>query len=119
LRLSTVVLSQLGVLAFYELLRREARISRHGAGFTAAALALNPLFFALSGTFMSDVPALSLSLLALAAYTRALRSGRLLELTAAALLGALAAITRQNVVDAPLVAGILLLRSPHLRRRAL
>src|SRR5207248_358482 len=73
LRLSTLLLSGLGVLAFYELLRGEAGLPRPRAAFTAAALAVNPLWFVLSGTFMTDVPALALSLIALALYARALR----------------------------------------------
>ena len=73
LRLLTVALSVVGTLAFYDLLRREVQLSPSEASFAAATLALNPLFFLMSGTFMSDAPAFSLSLLALALYSRALR----------------------------------------------
>ena len=40
-------------------------------GAATAALAFNPLFFLLQGTFLTDVPALSLALVSLALYGRA------------------------------------------------
>ena len=70
LRLSTIVLSLLGVLAFFDLLR-QAGLAPPRAAFVSACLALNPLFFELSGTFLTDVPALAFSLVALALYGRA------------------------------------------------
>jgi hypothetical protein len=115
LRLLTVTLSIIGTLAFYDLLRREVRLSRAGASFTAAALALNPIVFIMSGTFMSDTPAFSLSLIALALYSRALREGSLAMLASAAAVATLATITRQNAVVTPLVSGILLCRNRALR----
>ncbi len=117
LRLLTVGLSLLGVLAFYDLLRREVGLCPPEASFTAAAIALNPIVFVMSGTFMSDVPALSLSLIALAFYTRALRGGRLRVLLAGAFFATLATTTRQNAVVIPVVAGILLARERTLRWR--
>jgi hypothetical protein len=70
----TIVLSWLGLAAFYDLLRQENLGSRTAA-FATAVLALNPLFFLLEGTFMTDVPALSFALVALALYGRAIKSG--------------------------------------------
>ena len=81
-------------------------------------MALNPIFFVMSGTFMSDVPALSLSLIALAVYTRALRNGRLVDLAAGMVFATLATITRQNANVTPLVATVLLWRQRTLRRHA-
>lgn len=75
LRLSTVVLSWLGLLAFADLLRSEG-LSPWRTGLATAALAFNPLFFLLQGTFMTDVPALSFSLIALAFYARAAGGAR-------------------------------------------
>src|SRR5262245_34169505 len=82
-KVSTLVLSWLGLWAFYVLMRRQAGVSPPLAAFATACLAWNPYFFMLSGTFMTDVPALSFSLIALALYTHALDSGRLLPLAAA------------------------------------
>jgi 4-amino-4-deoxy-L-arabinose transferase-like glycosyltransferase len=118
LRLLTITLALLAILAFYDLLRGEVGLSRYQAAFTAAALALNPFFFLLSGTFMSDIPALAFSLAALALYARALRSGRIGWLAVAAVLATLAAVTRQNTLAAPLAAAMLAWRSPRLRLRA-
>src|ERR1700731_1067845 len=76
LRLSTIVLSWFGLWAYYDLLRQEG-VSDWKAALLVATLAFNPLFFLLQGTYMTDVPALSMSLAALAIYGRALAGGRL------------------------------------------
>ena len=55
LRLSTLVLGLIGVLATYGLLR-EARASAWLALFGSLVLAFSPIYFALSYTFMTDVP---------------------------------------------------------------
>jgi hypothetical protein len=109
LRVSTLALSWLGLWAFYDLLRQEG-VSRPRASFATAVLALNPLFFLLQGTFMSDVPALALALIALALYGRALRRAGIGRLAAACLIATLAAITRQNTVGVSLAAVLLLWR---------
>jgi hypothetical protein len=116
LRLSTIVLSWLGLAAFYDLLRQENLGSRTAA-FATAVLALNPLFFLLEGTFMTDVPALSFALIALALYGRAIKSGRWPWLLAGTAVATLAVVTRQNMVLVPIVAGLMLMiRQPSLRR---
>jgi 4-amino-4-deoxy-L-arabinose transferase-like glycosyltransferase len=106
LRLSTIVLSWLGLWGFHDLLRQEG-IDEKGSSFLAAVLALNPLFFLLQGTFMTDVPALSLALLALAFYGRAAASGRHLTLWAGMVIAAMAVATRQFTIMVPLVAAIM------------
>jgi 4-amino-4-deoxy-L-arabinose transferase-like glycosyltransferase len=55
LRISTIVLSLLGLVASYALLR-EARASKATALLGAATIGFSPVYFALSFTFMSDVP---------------------------------------------------------------
>jgi hypothetical protein len=115
LRFSTVVLSLLGVMAFFDLLR-QAGMSLGRAAFVAACFALNPLYFELSGTFLTDVPALAFSLVALALYGRAftaasangLRACDLL--TVAMVVAVLGAVTRQNTITVPVAAGLVLLR---------
>jgi hypothetical protein len=116
LRVSTIVLSWLGLWAFYDLLRQEDWPASRAA-LAAAVLAFHPLFFLLQGTFMTDVPALSLSLMALALYGQAVRRERADWLTAACLTATLAAISRQNTLTVPLVAAVLLWRVPSLRAR--
>jgi hypothetical protein len=123
LRFTTVVLSLLGVAAFFDLLR-QAGLAPGRAAFVAACLAFNPLYFELSGTFLTDVPTLAFSLIALALYGRAFALaaanalGAFDLLAAAVVVAVLGAITRQNAITVPIAAGLLLLlRYPRLRLR--
>jgi hypothetical protein len=116
LRASTIVLSWLGLWACYDLLKQEG-LKPTRAAFLSACLAFNPLFFVLEGTYMTDVPALSFALLALAFYGRGLlRGGRGNWLTAT-LFAVLAGITRQNGIVVPLVAAVQLASNPKARRQ--
>lgn len=72
LRLSTVVLAVVGCSAIWMTLR-ELDVSPRASLLGALALALHPVFFALSFSFMTEVPFVSLSALALAVYVRAMR----------------------------------------------
>jgi hypothetical protein len=118
LRLSTIVLSWFGLWAYYDLLRQEG-VPDWKAALLAATLAFNPLFFLLEGTYMTDVPALSMSLAALAFYGRALAGGGLTLLALGSGIAVLAAVTRQNTIIVPVVAAVLLLRNPGLRTRVM
>jgi 4-amino-4-deoxy-L-arabinose transferase-like glycosyltransferase len=118
LRVSTVMLSWVGLAAFYDLLRQEGVTPRRAA-LATAALAFNPLFFLLQGTFMTDVPALSLALAALALYGRGVRDGGAGWLASACLVAILAVLTRQNTLAVPLTAAVLLWRQRHLRTNVL
>lgn len=118
LRVSTIALSWLGLWAFNDLLRGQGISNRRAAAATAA-LAFHPLFFLLQGTFMTDVPALSLALLALAFYARAVRNEQSGWLSAAIVVAILAGITRQNTLVVSLVAAVLIWRAPTLRKRPL
>ena len=69
LRFSTVVLSLLSVLAFFDLLG-QAGLSPARAAFVAACFGLNPLYFLLSGTFLTDVPSLAFCQVSTAAAPR-------------------------------------------------
>jgi 4-amino-4-deoxy-L-arabinose transferase-like glycosyltransferase len=115
LRLSTIVLSWFGLWAFYDLLRQQ-NVAAPRAAFAAAVLALNPLFFLLQGTFMTDVPALSLALGALALYARALRQGHKGWLVCACAVAVLAAITRQNTLAVSATAAMFVWRERSLCR---
>lgn len=116
LRLATVLLSWLGLWAFFDLLRQRG-VGEGRAALATGVLAFNPLFFLLQGTFMTDVPALSLALAALALYGRALERADAGRLAAACLVATLAALTRQNTVAVSMAAAVLLLWRPELRRR--
>jgi hypothetical protein len=115
LRLSTLVLSFLGLAAFHQLLRQEL-VSRGRSALATIALAWSPYFMMLSGSFMSDVPGLCSSLIALAFYAHALSTGRARSWIWAMLAATFGVITRQNTVAAPLAACAFLLMTPKRRR---
>jgi hypothetical protein len=64
LRVSTLVLGFVGIVATYELLK-EARASRGFALMGALLVALNPLYCVLAFSFMTDVPFFAFSMLAI------------------------------------------------------
>jgi hypothetical protein len=118
LRISTVLISWLGLWGLYDLLRQEG-FSQRQAALATAVLAFNPLFFLVQGTFMTDVPALSLCLVALALYGRAFGTARPGLLLAAMVVTTLAVATRQNALCVPVTAAFVLWRYPGLRFRPL
>src|SRR5437867_3616612 len=79
LRISTLVLSLIGVLAMYSLVRR-LKGSRFLALCCALTLACNPIYFALSNTFMTDVPFTTMAMVASFFYVRHLQNGADLDL---------------------------------------
>ena len=74
LRISTIVLSVIGLVAF-RALALEHGLSRGAANLLTLCLASSPLVFKLSLTYLSDVPFLAMTIVAVLLYTRALRSG--------------------------------------------
>jgi hypothetical protein len=72
LRLATVTLSALGCMAVYATLR-ELGCRRSTSLLGAFALAFDPVYFALSFSFMTDVPFVSVSTMAMYWYVRAIR----------------------------------------------
>ena len=94
LRLSTVVLSVIGLAAFRGL-AREHGISKRAADLLTLCVASASLYFNLSLTFMTDAPFASLMMLSLFLYTRALRRMTASTCGAAALAGAALIFTRQ------------------------
>lgn len=70
LRISTVVLSGIGCSALY-LTFRELSFDRATSLLGALAVALDPVYFALSFSFMTDVPLVSLSMIAIFYYVSA------------------------------------------------
>jgi len=116
LRASVIVLSLIGLAAFADALRSEG-VSESRAALAAALLAFHPMFYLLSGTFMSDVPALSFGLIAFAVYARAFGQDRLVLLLGATVLACVGVSTRQTVIMVPIAAGISMAANPVLRRR--
>jgi hypothetical protein len=116
LRLSTLALTLAGLVSFNDLLKQQ-RVRPHRAALAVALVAFNPLCFLLQGTFMSDMPALALSLVALALMNRAIRGRSVWLMFCAGLVGTAAATTRQNASVLGVVAALLVATDPVLRRR--
>jgi len=74
LRFSTLTLGLAGILGTYCLLR-ECRLRRSTAFLGALTVAVNPVFFNLSATFMTDVPFFAFAVLSAWLLARALRRG--------------------------------------------
>ncbi|MBI4424346.1 MAG: glycosyltransferase family 39 protein [Elusimicrobia bacterium] len=100
LRLSTLALSWLAVLAFHQLLLRLGA-SRRAALAGALALLFNPLYFLLSFSFMTDVPALSWMLLASLGFLRGWQERRPGLVWAASAAAAVAYLVRQTGLCVP------------------
>mgnify|MGYP002336097311 CR=1 FL=1 len=64
LRISTLVLGLVGIIALYVLLR-EFKVDTKTSLLGALTLAVNPLYFGLSNSFMTDVPFVSMVLVAI------------------------------------------------------
>jgi hypothetical protein len=101
LRFSTVVLSALGCWSVYLTLRELG--CRHSTGLLGAlALALHPLYFALSFSFMTEVPFIACSTMAVYWYVRAIRRGSAPALWAGSLCATAAFLIRPIGIALPL-----------------
>lgn len=116
LRVSTIVVSLIGITCLYDFLRKEGVASRL-AGFASSVLAVNPLFFVTQGTFMTDVPSLSFALIALNSFNNSLRRRSYLWLASAFVFSVLGVINRQTLIMVPLIAGIMGIRQYDVRWR--
>jgi len=95
LRLSTLTIALAALLALYGLLR-EAGAGSTTALFGVLILALNPLFFELSFTFMTDVPFLGFTLVAVYLLVRGVKRQSRMELVLGLLAASAALLTRQT-----------------------
>ena len=111
LRLSTLVLALVGCGALY-LILRELEASPRVALLGALSVAANPVFFLLSSSFMTDVPFVALTLLALLCYVRAHRRDEARLLWWGGLWACLSCLDRQIGVLTPVAALPLLIRRP-------
>ena len=100
LRLSTVVLSVVACVAVYATLR-EMGCRRSTGLLGALALAVDPVYFALSFSFMTEVPFVSASTLALYWYVRAARRDEVWPLWAGGLCSVLAFLVRPIGIALP------------------
>lgn len=119
LRLCSLLLGWLGVLATYALCR-ELAVPRSLAGLGAASVGFNPLHLNLAYTFMTDVPFTALTAGSLYLLVRGLRRGRPACAVAGLGLALAAALSRQVglALPAAFAAALLLARSGRLPRAA-
>jgi hypothetical protein len=93
LRLSTWVLSVFGLIGFY-LLLLELGVSRRDSLIGVAILGFSPLYFLLSFTFMTDIPAITFNVWSLFCFVKYLTSGRYRWVFAASAFSILTIATR-------------------------
>lgn len=108
LRLSTLTIAFLGVCATYFLVL-EVRQPRWIAVISALTLAFNPIYFALSHTFMTDVLFTTLSTLSVFFFARHLRRDSSQDLAIGTLLALAATLSRQLALFSPLAFALTLL----------
>ena len=111
LRVTTLVMSAIGIVSLYALLRElgaAARVAAAGAG----ALAFSPLWLSLSFTFMTDVPFAALAIAATWLYVRALRAGSRSGLVTAGAVAAAAFLVRQHAASVAVAAALAALVPP-------
>ncbi len=94
LRFSTIILGFAGVSSTYFLLR-ELGGGRSQAWIGSLAVASNPIYFALSHTFMTDVPFTAANTLAAYFFVRAIKSDSVIPIVAATFFGLLGMLCRQ------------------------
>lgn len=114
LHLSTVLIGMVGVVCLYRLLS-----SRQGvvvALIASLAIFFHPLFYNVSFSFMTDVPALSFAVIAIFFYWKWWESPRLLWLWLAQLFALYAACIRQNYAAVFVASVFLLLMQPERRK---
>jgi hypothetical protein len=105
MRLSTLVIASIGIMAFYGWLRL-IPTTPSVALFGALVLMLNPIFVALSFTFMSDIFFLSFLLVSMFFLTRAMAGGTPASATAGWLAGIAAQLCRQLGTAIPIGAAV-------------
>lgn len=116
LRLSSLTLGLVGIIGIYFLLR-QANVSRKAATLGALAIAVNPLYFELSNTFMTDVPFIALAALASYAFVKGLKCSSNRAVAVGVLISCAAGLIRQIGFVIPLAFGIAYLVKNGLRPR--
>jgi hypothetical protein len=108
LRLSVLVLSWLGVLGAYVMVR-DLRQPRLVALVLSLSVAFNPIYYSLSYTFMTDVPFAALSTWATVFFVRSLRSGSGTQTLVGSSLAVAATLSRQIGICIPLAFAVTLM----------
>ena len=118
LRLSTLSLSLLTLFGVY-LIARQLNASGKVALFSTLLLAFNPVYLALSYTFMTDVPFMGFSTLALLFSLRYLNNESVFTLVIATAFATLAVLCRQTGLYVPIALALSVLYKYGCRSKAL
>ena len=105
LRISTLVAGLGGLIAIY-LLARELGAGRRITLIAALTMAVNPIYFGLSNTFMTDVPFVALSAFSIYAFVRSLRRESTASYILSIVLVCLAVLLRQAGLMLPVAFGL-------------
>ena len=117
-RFSTITISWIGLLGFYVLIRQLGQ-PRRMAFACALLLAFNPLYFALSNSFMSDVPFTTMAIFSLLLYVRYFQTESIATLAIALGMTIVATLCRQLGMAMPLAFTITLLLKRGFQRHNL
>jgi hypothetical protein len=101
LRMSTLVLGLVGVLATYYMLR-EIKAARAFAVTGSLLIAINPLYYVLSNSFMTDVPFYAFAMLSVLFFIRGIKRESTSNLVGATALACVATLTRQIGILIPI-----------------
>ena len=101
LRVSTLVLGLIGIFATYALIK-EVRAHTTIAFMAAMLITINPLYFQLSFTFMTDVPFFTFSMLSFLCIVRGVREGGNVDLFIGFIFSSIAILIRQLGMVIPL-----------------
>ena len=116
LRFSTLILGLAGVLATYYILR-EIKAGKLFAAVAALLIAVNPLYFVLSNTFMTDVPFYAFAMLSLLFFIRAIARQARRHIIAGTILACVATLIRQVGIVIPVCFAIAFLVKNRLNRK--
>jgi 4-amino-4-deoxy-L-arabinose transferase-like glycosyltransferase len=119
LRVSTLALSLGGMLGTYWL-GRELRLTRGWSMICALVMGFNPIYFALSNTFMTDVPFTAMTVFALVFLVKNLAGGSKRDWFIGLFFAVAATLSRQLAIAVPLAFAVtLILRDGIVRRNIL
>lgn len=118
LRFSTLVLGLFGLWSIYLMVRHLQQASWLGILF-ALAVAFNPIYFALSYTFMTDVPFMAFVSMALLFLLRNLQFAKKADLWLGTLMVTLAVLCRQNALFMPIAFAVVILFAQGLHKQSL
>lgn len=102
LRISTIIISLIGLFFIYLIINRTTK-NKKIALFSALLIAFNPLYFSLSFTFMTDIPFITWSLVAVYFYLNYLNTSKLHQIILATIFSIFAILIRQTGILIPSV----------------